>query len=114
MELISADKTQESRNIDGVAIVIPCLNESETIGEAVIESRQALAQLDVPGEVLVADNGSTDGSQDIARREGARVVPIAARGLWRRPSWRHQRCSGTAGWFSPMRISRILSARRPS
>jgi glycosyltransferase involved in cell wall biosynthesis len=63
-----------------LSIVIPCLDEAETL-EACI--RKALAAIDehrLRAEILVADNGSTDGSQAIAERLGARVVPIASRG----------------------------------
>jgi glycosyltransferase involved in cell wall biosynthesis len=63
-----------------LSIVIPCLNEALTIGKRV---RQALGELrgaGVAGEVIVADNGSTDGSAEIAATEGARVVAVAARG----------------------------------
>ena len=50
----------------------------------------AIAALGIAGEVVVADNGSTDGSQDIARAEGARVVDVAEQGLRRRPDGRHR------------------------
>lgn len=67
---------------DGIelTILMPCLNEAETI-EVCIEKAQAfLRRAGVKGEVLIADNGSTDGSQALAERLGARVVPIPARG----------------------------------
>ena len=63
-----------------LSIVMPCLNEAKTVGECVTQARRALARLGIAGEVIVADNGSTDGSRDIAERAGARVVPVAARG----------------------------------
>ena len=63
-----------------LTILMPCLNEAETIGRCVGKARAFLAQSGVAGEVLIADNGSTDGSQAIAESLGARVVPIAARG----------------------------------
>ena len=55
---------------------MPCLNEAETIGRCVDRARQSIAGLDVRGEVLVADNGSTDGSQQIALAHGAKVVMV--------------------------------------
>jgi glycosyltransferase involved in cell wall biosynthesis len=59
---------------------MPCLNEAETVGECVARARAAFAAHGVDGEVIVADNGSTDGSQAIATAAGARVVPVSARG----------------------------------
>src|SRR5271165_6547534 len=63
-----------------LTILMPCLNEAETVGRCVSKARAFLAQSGVAGEVLIADNGSTDGSQAIAASLGARVVPIASRG----------------------------------
>ncbi len=63
-----------------VSVVIPCLNERETIGACVRKARAAFAELGIEGEVVVSDNGSTDGSDEIACREGARVVRATARG----------------------------------
>jgi hypothetical protein len=63
-----------------VSVVMPCLNEAETVAACVAEARAALAQGGLHGEVLVADNGSTDGSQALAEAAGARVVPVPARG----------------------------------
>jgi hypothetical protein len=63
-----------------LSIVMPCLNEALTVGRCIDKARQALADMGVCGEVIVADNGSTDGSRDIALAHGARVVPVAVRG----------------------------------
>lgn len=67
-----------------VTIVIPCLNEARTIVACVTRAREALeaisTRLKLPGEVVVADNGSTDGSRDLATEAGARVVEVAERG----------------------------------
>lgn len=63
-----------------ISIVIPCLDEVETIAICVRKALEACAALNLRGEVVVADNGSTDGSQDLARRQGARVVDIALKG----------------------------------
>ena len=49
-----------------VSVVIPCLNEAETITECVSRARKALADNDLPGEVIVSDNGSNDGSPELA------------------------------------------------
>jgi hypothetical protein len=61
-------------------VVLPCLNEARTITGCVREAMDALAAAGIAGEVVVADNGSTDGSQELATRAGARVVPIAIKG----------------------------------
>ncbi|WP_158850653.1 glycosyltransferase family 2 protein [Saccharothrix deserti] len=63
-----------------LSIVLPCLNEAETLEICVRKAKQSLERLGVAGEVVVADNGSTDGSQDIARANGARVVDVPRRG----------------------------------
>ncbi len=63
-----------------ITIVMPCLNEAETLGTCVRKALQAIRDSAVEGEVIVADNGSVDGSQQIALREGARVVPASTRG----------------------------------
>jgi glycosyltransferase involved in cell wall biosynthesis len=63
-----------------VSIVLPCLNEADTLGVCVAKATRALREAHIDGEVIVADNGSTDGSPDIARQGGARLVMVAARG----------------------------------
>lgn len=62
--------------IPQVSIVIPCLNESRTIGICVEKALKALLLEGIAGEVVVADNGSTDDSREIAARSGAKVVDI--------------------------------------
>jgi glycosyltransferase involved in cell wall biosynthesis len=63
-----------------LSVVMPCLNEALTVGHCVDKAIAAMRDLSIHGEVIVADNGSTDGSQEIARSHGARVVPVAQRG----------------------------------
>ena len=63
-----------------LSIVLPCLNEAETVARCVRKAYASLARMAVLGEVVVADNGSTDGSQDLAREAGARVVNVPRRG----------------------------------
>ena len=63
-----------------LSVVIPCLNEAETLGTCIERAREAMDRARVSGEVIVADNGSVDGSQAIAARLGARVVPVDRRG----------------------------------
>jgi glycosyltransferase involved in cell wall biosynthesis len=63
-----------------LTILMPCFNEAETLATCIRKARRFLDESGVVGEILVADNGSTDGSQDIARGEGARVVEVPERG----------------------------------
>ena len=61
-------------------ILMPCLNETETLASCIRKAQQSLTSLAIQGEVLIADNGSTDGSQELARSLGARVVDIPHKG----------------------------------
>ena len=63
-----------------ISIVMPCLNEAETLAICIRKALAAIAATGVPGEVVIADNGSTDGSLAIAADEGARVVNVPIRG----------------------------------
>ncbi|PRY90990.1 glycosyltransferase family 2 protein [Donghicola tyrosinivorans] len=63
-----------------LSIVIPCLNEAETLAICIQKAKAFLSNSAVSGEVVIADNGSTDGSQAIAEAEGARVVAVPRRG----------------------------------
>ena len=63
-----------------LTILMPCLNEAETLETCIRKANQYLEESGVVGEVLIADNGSTDGSQDIARLCGARVADIPEKG----------------------------------
>jgi len=63
-----------------LTILMPCLDEAATVGTCVAKARGFLQRSGVEGEVLVADNGSSDGSREIAQRAGARVVEVAQRG----------------------------------
>lgn len=65
--------------IIGVSIVIPCLSEAETFEKAVRTAPSAIAVVGLQGEIIIADNGSTDSRRKIARNAGGRVVPIAKR-----------------------------------
>jgi glycosyltransferase involved in cell wall biosynthesis len=71
--------TEAAASIE-LSIVLPCLNEAETLAGCIEEAQRALRDHGLAGEVIVADNGSTDGSREIATRLGARLVPVAARG----------------------------------
>ncbi|MDQ6886424.1 MAG: glycosyltransferase family 2 protein [Gemmatimonadota bacterium] len=63
-----------------LSVVLPCLNEADTLATCVEKAKRAIASEGISGEVVVADNGSSDGSQTIATAHGARVVPVSAKG----------------------------------
>ena len=63
-----------------LSVVMPCLNEADTIATCVEKAWRAIRENGIDGEVIVADNGSTDGSREIAAGLGARVVPVAEKG----------------------------------
>lgn len=63
-----------------LTILMPCLDEARTIGACIEKARRFLERTGIDGEIVIADNGSSDGSQAIARSLGARVVPVATRG----------------------------------
>lgn len=63
-----------------VSVVLPCLNEEQTVGACVAAARDALARAGLVGEVLVADNGSRDRSCELAAAEGARIVAVPTLG----------------------------------
>ena len=63
-----------------VSVVMPCLNEAETLETCIRKAQHALEEAQIAGEVIVADNGSTDGSLEIAERLGARVARVSAKG----------------------------------
>lgn len=63
-----------------VSVVMPCLNEADTLATCIRKALRAMQEAGIRGEVIVADNGSTDGSADLAVQCGARVVPVAEKG----------------------------------
>jgi len=88
MEIIHSER-ESSRNAIAreaygstldLSVVMPCLNESLTLGTCIRKAQATIERLGIRGEVIVADNGSTDGSQALAEELGARVVPIESRG----------------------------------
>jgi glycosyltransferase involved in cell wall biosynthesis len=74
-----AEPATDSKPLD-VSVVIPCLNEANSIAICIDKAHAAFAQLGISGEVVVADNGSVDGSIPIAEAHGARVIPVSERG----------------------------------
>ena len=75
-QIASADRSP----LPELSIVMPCLNEAETLETCIRKAQWYLTQHKIAGEIIVADNGSTDGSQAIAAQMGVRVVPIAEKG----------------------------------
>ncbi len=63
-----------------LTILMPCLNEAETLAACIGKAQSFLARSGIAGEVVIADNGSTDGSRQIAEAAGARVIPVPQRG----------------------------------
>ena len=63
-----------------LTILMPCLNEARTLPTCIRKARGFLARAGIAGEILVADNGSMDGSQELARRDGARVIAVSKKG----------------------------------
>jgi glycosyltransferase involved in cell wall biosynthesis len=76
---VPPDRTPEP-GIPELSIVMPCLNERETLAACIEKAQRALREQGIDGEILVADNGSTDGSRELAEGLGARVVRVEARG----------------------------------
>jgi glycosyltransferase involved in cell wall biosynthesis len=82
---VSPPETRPATAFGGVddielSVVMPCLNEADTLEVCIVKAKEAMALAGIRGEIVVADNGSTDGSQAIAHRLGARVVPVATKG----------------------------------
>lgn len=63
-----------------LTVIMPCLNEAETLEKCIMKAKKCMEENKIDGEILIADNGSTDGSIEIAERCGARVTRIAERG----------------------------------
>jgi hypothetical protein len=79
LERTTSLSTSPAADIE-VSVVMPCLNEERTVGRCVAKAVAALEKLGVNGEVIVADNGSSDDSHAVARTNGARVVAVSRRG----------------------------------
>ncbi|MGE3622623.1 MAG: glycosyltransferase family 2 protein [Bdellovibrionales bacterium] len=77
---VSVKSSGMSDSVPELSIVMPCLNEARTLDVCLRKARAFLLQYNVSGEIIVADNGSTDGSPDIARQAGARIVNVTEKG----------------------------------
>lgn len=73
-------KSEENKDEVELTILMPCLNEAETLEICIKKAKKSLEDNKISGEIIIADNGSIDGSQEIARKNGARVVDIPVKG----------------------------------
>ncbi len=71
---------RQSQGVEFLSIVMPCLNEALTLRTCIQRAKKFLATLDIPTEIIVADNGSTDGSISICREEGVRCLQVSQKG----------------------------------
>jgi glycosyltransferase involved in cell wall biosynthesis len=79
--MVAADQILETyQSFPEVSVVIPCLNEADTLASCIGKAKRALEQAGILGEVIVADNGSGDGSQAIARQLGVRLINVREKG----------------------------------
>ena len=80
MEAIAEQFPTTDKDFPEVSIIMPCLNEADTLAACISKAKRALNEQQIDGEIIVADNGSTDGSQAIAMRLGARLVNVRDKG----------------------------------
>lgn len=80
MEAYKTAMPEDEKSRVELSIVMPCLNEADTLEACIAKAQRALRQHDIPGEIIVADNDSSDESVDIAKRMGARVIHVEAKG----------------------------------
>lgn len=80
VKFAGAGSTVESLPVLEVSVVMPCLNEADTLALCIEKAHRAMRENDIAGEIIVADNGSTDGSQQIALTLEARVIDVEAKG----------------------------------
>jgi glycosyltransferase involved in cell wall biosynthesis len=79
LECVAGVETKTTQTCE-LSVLMPCLNEADTIGICIEKAQRAMRAHGIDGEVVVADNGSTDGSRQIATRLGARVIDVPRRG----------------------------------
>lgn len=86
-----------------ISIVMPCLNEIKTLPACIKKAQETIHNLNLAGEVIIADNGSTDGSQNLAESLGARVVNVPVRGYGAALIWAFEPPKGIIlSWAIPM------------
>jgi len=77
--LVSRISQSQIANVE-LTVLLPCLNEAETLAKCIAKAQAAIQKYELNAEILISDNGSTDGSQEIAERAGARVIHVPQRG----------------------------------
>ena len=77
-----------------LTILMPCLNEVETLGACIVRARELIDNNNIDGEILISDNGSTDGSQKKALENGARVVECPTKGYGATLQWGIENAKG--------------------
>jgi glycosyltransferase involved in cell wall biosynthesis len=97
-----------------LTILMPCLNEAETLEVCIRKAQGFLERSGVRGEVLISDNGSTDGSQEIATRLGARVTPPGAATARRSSTASRTRAAVTSSWATPTTATTSRTSNRSS
>jgi len=80
VKLASTGSNVESLPVLEVSIVMPCLNEADTLAVCIEKAGRAMSEHNIAGEIIIADNGSTDGSQQIAGGLEARVIDVESKG----------------------------------
>ena len=76
---VDSDMAANKRPLE-LTILMPCLNEAETLRQCILKAERFLDEQGIAGEILIADNGSSDGSREVAEEAGARVVLIPEKG----------------------------------
>ena len=76
MEAIAYQVSATDKDFPEVSIIMPCLNEADTLAACIGKAKRALNEQKIAGEIIVADNGSTDGSLAIATKLGARLIHV--------------------------------------
>ena len=85
MEAIADQFPITNKDFPEVSIIMPCLNEADTLAARIGKARRALNEQQIDGEIIVADNGSTDGCQAIARKLGSPRHQCTREGIWQHP-----------------------------
>ena len=80
LRLVNGSESSSDSPVPEVSVVMPCLNEADTLGTCIVKAQRAFRESGIVGEIIVADNGSTDESSKIALELGARVVLVEAKG----------------------------------